>query len=58
VISRYSRRTQKLAAYDTLKERMAALRAETNDSYQYKPSGIPLHWDLGTQSESGLKRSN
>jgi len=37
-----------------LKERLAALRAETHDTYQYKPSGIPLHWDLGTQSESGL----
>ena len=41
-----------------LKERMSALRAETNDTYQYKPSGIPLHWELGTQTESGLKRSN
>jgi len=37
-----------------LKERLAALRTETHDTYQYKPSGIPLHWDLGTQSESGL----
>ncbi len=37
-----------------LKERLAALRTETHDSYEYKPSGIPLHWDLGTQSESGL----
>jgi len=41
-----------------LKERLAALRAETNDTYQYKPSGIPLHWELGVQTESGLKRSN
>jgi arylsulfatase A-like enzyme len=41
-----------------LKERLAALRSETNDTYQYKPSGMPLHWDFGTQSESGLvKRS-
>ncbi len=41
-----------------LKERLAALRAETHDTYQYKPTGMPLHWDLGTQSESGLvKRS-
>jgi arylsulfatase A-like enzyme len=41
-----------------LKERLAALRAETHDTYQYKPSGMPLHWDFGTQSESGLvKRS-
>ncbi|MGC1422896.1 MAG: sulfatase [Terracidiphilus sp.] len=37
-----------------LKERLTALRAETHDTYQYKPSGIPLHWDLGTQTESGL----
>ena len=42
-----------------LKERVAALRAETHDTYEYKPSGIPLHWELGTQTESGLvKRSN
>jgi arylsulfatase A-like enzyme len=41
-----------------LKERLEALRAETNDTYQYKPSGIPLHWELGVQTESGLKRSN
>ena len=41
-----------------LKERLEALRAETHDTYQYKPTGMPLHWDLGTQSESGLvKRS-
>ena len=37
-----------------LKERLAALRAETNDTYQYKPTGMPLHWSFGTQSESGL----
>ena len=41
-----------------LKDRLTALRAETNDTYQYKPSGIPLHWELGVQTESGLKRSN
>ena len=41
-----------------LKERLAALRAETHDTYEYKPTGIPLHWELGTQTESGLvKRS-
>jgi arylsulfatase A-like enzyme len=38
-----------------LKERLAALRAETHDTYEYKPTGIPLHWSLGTQSESGLR---
>ena len=38
-----------------LKERLSALRAETNDTYEYKPSGIPLHWSFGTQTESGLK---
>ncbi len=40
-----------------LKERLAALRAETHDTYEYKPSGIPKHWDLGVQTESGLKQS-
>jgi arylsulfatase A-like enzyme len=40
-----------------LKARLAALRTETHDTYEYKPSGIPLHWDLGTQSESGLVKS-
>jgi arylsulfatase A-like enzyme len=39
-----------------LKERLAALRSETNDTYVYKPSGIPAHWELGVQTESGLKR--
>jgi arylsulfatase A-like enzyme len=38
-----------------LKERLAALRAETHDTYEYKPTGIPMHWSLGTQSESGLR---
>ncbi|MDE3187731.1 MAG: sulfatase [Acidobacteriota bacterium] len=37
-----------------LKQRLAALRAETNDTYEYKPTGIPAHWSLGTQTESGL----
>jgi arylsulfatase A-like enzyme len=45
---------EKLTA--TLKERLAALRAETGDTYEYKPSGIPLHWELGVQTESGLKQ--
>ena len=39
-----------------LKERLAALRAETHDTYQYKPSGIPLHYDSGAQTESQLKK--
>ncbi len=39
-----------------LKDRLEALRAETNDTYQYKPSGIPAHMDLGTTTESGLKK--
>lgn len=26
-----------------LKERLAALRKQTNDDYQYKPTGLPLH---------------
>ena len=37
-----------------LKDRLAALRAETNDTYQYKPTGIPKHMDLGSLSESSL----
>jgi arylsulfatase A-like enzyme len=37
-----------------LKQRLAALRAETHDTYEYKPSGIPMHWGFGTQTESGL----
>jgi arylsulfatase A-like enzyme len=37
-----------------LKERLAALRAETHDTYEYKPTGLPLHFSLGTQTESGL----
>ncbi len=37
-----------------LKERLAALRAETNDTYQYKPSGFPKHFDLGATSEAGI----
>jgi arylsulfatase A-like enzyme len=38
-----------------LKERLAALRTETSDTYEYKPSGIPKHYELGIQTESGLK---
>jgi arylsulfatase A-like enzyme len=41
-----------------LKARLAALRAETNDTYEYKPTGMPLHWDSGIQSESGLAKQN
>jgi arylsulfatase A-like enzyme len=41
-----------------LKERLAALRAESHDTYEYKPSGIPLHQELGTQTESGLVKSS
>ena len=41
-----------------LKERLQALRAETNDTYQYKPTGIPKHWTVGTTTESGLPRGN
>ena len=39
-----------------LKERLAALRAETHDTYEYIPSGIPMHWELGTQTESGVAK--
>jgi arylsulfatase A-like enzyme len=41
-----------------LKERLTALRAESNDTYEYKPTGIPKHWTLGTTTESGLTKSN
>ena len=41
-----------------LKDRLAQLRLETNDTYQYKPTGMPLHWSYGTTSESGLVKSN
>jgi arylsulfatase A-like enzyme len=30
-----------------LKERLKALRKETNDTYQYKPTGIAAHFSLG-----------
>jgi len=41
-----------------LKERLQALRTETGDTYQYKPTGIPKHWSVGTTTESGLTKSN
>ena len=37
-----------------LKQQLEALRTATQDSYQYKPTGIPKHWELGVQTESGL----
>ena len=37
-----------------LKERLAALRAETHDTFEYKPTGLPLHMDFGSLSESTL----
>jgi arylsulfatase A-like enzyme len=37
-----------------LKDRLAALRSETHDTYEYKPTGMPLHYNLGVQTESGL----
>src|SRR5271165_1887570 len=30
-----------------LKKRLEELRAETHDTYQYKPTGLPMHMDLG-----------
>jgi len=39
------------AGYDELtaqlKKRIEELRAETHDSYEYKPTGLPMHGDLG-----------
>ncbi len=32
---------------EQLKRRMAELRRETNDQYEYKPTGLPLHRDPG-----------
>jgi len=37
-----------------LKERLEKLRAETGDTYEYKPTGIPKHWSFGSTTESGL----
>ena len=37
-----------------LEQRLQALRAETNDTYQYRPTGIPAHMTFGTTTESGL----
>jgi arylsulfatase A-like enzyme len=34
-----------------LKERLAALRAETDDTYEYKPTGLPLHPAPAAQSQ-------
>jgi hypothetical protein len=31
---------------------------ETNDTDQYKPTGIPAHFNLGATTESGLKDRN
>jgi arylsulfatase A-like enzyme len=31
----------------TLKDRMAELRRQTNDTYEYKPTGMPLHPSVG-----------
>ena len=36
-----------------LKQRLAALRAETNDTYEYKPTGLPLHPQLQVLSQPG-----
>ncbi|MDE3105217.1 MAG: sulfatase [Acidobacteriota bacterium] len=41
-----------------LQQRLAALRAETNDTYQYKPSGFPKHFSYGATSESGLIKTS
>lgn len=37
-----------------LKERLTALRAETHDTFEYKPTGLPLYPSFPTRSESGL----
>lgn len=37
-----------------LKTRLEALRAETNDNFVYKPTGLPLHYETGMHTESQL----
>jgi arylsulfatase A-like enzyme len=39
-----------------LKERLAALRAETGDNFAYKPTGLPLHPGLRVLSQPGALR--
>jgi len=39
-----------------LKARLEALRRETNDTYEYKPTGIPLHPGIGGGAEADLPR--
>ena len=39
-----------------LKRRLVELRSQTHDEYEYKPTGFPMHWNLGAQSESELNR--
>jgi arylsulfatase A-like enzyme len=41
-----------------LKDRLVALRAATNDTYRYKPTGIPAHFNFGATTESGLVPRN
>jgi arylsulfatase A-like enzyme len=38
-----------------LQARLEALRKETNDTFVYKPTGIPAHFDFGAQTESQLR---
>ncbi len=39
-----------------LKDRLAALRAETHDDFPYKPTGLPLHMGMGTRTETGERK--
>ena len=38
-----------------LQARLEALRKETGDTFVYKPTGIPAHFDFGAQTESQLR---
>ncbi len=38
-----------------LQTRLEELRKETGDTFVYKPTGIPAHWELGAQTESQLR---
>lgn len=44
---------QQIAAH--LQARLEELQKETGDTFVYKPTGIPAHWELGAQTESQLR---
>ena len=42
---------------EELKTRLEALRAETKDTFVYKPTGLPLHYETGMHTESQLTKA-